>query len=80
LVDAARLDYIDDVGIALLFDLTRRERTLGAEVRVGSLTVLENVRFPLDQFTELGLVERNLTARLLLRQVEIGRAESLMPA
>jgi phospholipid/cholesterol/gamma-HCH transport system ATP-binding protein len=46
----------------------------------GSLTVLENVRFPLDQFTDLGLVEKNLTARMLLRQVAMGYAESLMPA
>jgi len=46
----------------------------------GSLTVLENVRFPLDQFTDLGLAEKNLTARLLLRQVEMGAAESLMPS
>lgn len=46
----------------------------------GSLTVLENVRFPLDQFTDLGMAEKNLTARLLLRQVEMGAAESLMPA
>lgn len=45
----------------------------------GSLTVLENVRFPLDQFTDLGLDEKNLTARLLLRQVEMADAESLMP-
>src|SRR5215469_8593519 len=46
----------------------------------GSLTVLENVRFPLDQFTDLGRDEKNLTARLLLRQVEMAAAESLMPA
>ena len=45
----------------------------------GSLTVLENVRFPLDQFTDLGLAEKNLTARMLLRQVEMGHAEALMP-
>ena len=25
-VDASRLEYVDDVGIALLFDLTRRDR------------------------------------------------------
>lgn len=37
LVDATRLDYIDDVGIALLFDLTRRERAPGAEVQVTGL-------------------------------------------
>lgn len=45
----------------------------------GSLTVLENVRFPLDEFTTIGLAEKNLTARLLLRLVEMGYAESLMP-
>src|SRR5215831_1566406 len=45
----------------------------------GSLNVLENVRFPLDQFTHLSLAEKNLTARMLLHQVEMGYAESLMP-
>ena len=46
----------------------------------GSLTVLENVRFPLDQFTDLALSDKNLTARMLLEQVAMGYAESLMPA
>jgi phospholipid/cholesterol/gamma-HCH transport system ATP-binding protein len=46
----------------------------------GSLTVLENVRFPLDQFTDLALTDKNLVVRILLRQVEMGHAESLMPA
>src|SRR5262252_6328750 len=46
----------------------------------GSLTVLENVRFPLDQFTELTLPQKNLTARMLLQQVEMRYAESMMPA
>ncbi len=46
----------------------------------GSLNVLENVRFPLDQFTDLSLAEKNLTARMLLHQVEMGYAEALMPA
>jgi phospholipid/cholesterol/gamma-HCH transport system ATP-binding protein len=46
----------------------------------GSLTVLQNVRFPLDQFTDLALAAKNLTARMLLHQVEMGNAESLMPA
>jgi len=45
----------------------------------GSLSVLENVRFPLDQFTALTTAEKNLTARMLLHQVEMGYAESLMP-
>ena len=46
----------------------------------GSLNLLENVRFPLDQFTDLTTAEKNLTARMLLHQVEMGYAESLMPA
>jgi phospholipid/cholesterol/gamma-HCH transport system ATP-binding protein len=46
----------------------------------GSLTVLENVRFPLDQFTDLALADKNLTARMLLQLVAMGYAESLMPA
>ena len=45
----------------------------------GSLTVLENVRFPLDQFTDLSLTQKNLVARMLLRQVEMTHAGSLMP-
>lgn len=46
----------------------------------GSLNVLENVRFPLDQFTDLALADKNLIARMLLHQVEMAYAESLMPA
>ena len=46
----------------------------------GSMTVLQNVRFPLDQFTDLALAAKNLTARMLLHNVEMGNAESLMPA
>ena len=46
----------------------------------GSLTVLENVRFPLDRFTDLTLAEKNLTARLLLHTLEMAQAESLIPA
>ena len=45
----------------------------------GSLNVLENVRFPLDEFTEMGLEEKNLTARILLDLLEMGYAEALMP-
>ncbi|MGW8271180.1 MAG: ABC transporter ATP-binding protein [Burkholderiales bacterium] len=45
----------------------------------GSLNVLENVRFPLDQFTDLALEQKNLTARMLLEQVEMAYAEGLMP-
>lgn len=45
----------------------------------GSLSVLENIRFPLDRFTALTLEEKNLTARLLLRTLEMKHAEALMP-
>jgi len=36
-VDASRLDYIDDVGIALLFDLARQERPAAAKVELRDL-------------------------------------------
>jgi phospholipid/cholesterol/gamma-HCH transport system permease protein len=36
-VDASRLEYIDDVGIAFLFDLIRRDRPANANVEVRSL-------------------------------------------
>lgn len=45
----------------------------------GSLTVLENVRFPLDRFTDLALEEKNFAARMLLQTLEMSHAESLMP-
>jgi phospholipid/cholesterol/gamma-HCH transport system ATP-binding protein len=62
----------------------RMQRKLGVMYQsgalFGSLSVLENVRFPLDQFTDLSLADKNLTARMLLHQVEMAYAESLMPA
>src|ERR1700735_938790 len=45
----------------------------------GSLTVLENIRFPLDRFTDLSLEQENLTARMVLQTLEMKRTESLMP-
>jgi phospholipid/cholesterol/gamma-HCH transport system ATP-binding protein len=45
----------------------------------GSLSVLENVRFPLDLFTDLDLSQKNLIARMLLQTVEMGQAAPLMP-
>jgi phospholipid/cholesterol/gamma-HCH transport system ATP-binding protein len=62
---------------------TQLQRKLGVMYQsgalFGSLNVLENVRFPLDQFTDLALADKNLTARMLLHQVEMVHAESLMP-
>lgn len=65
-------------------DKAQLQRKLGVMYQsgalFGSLNLLENVRFPLDQFTDLALAHKNLIARMLLRQVEMGHAESLMPA
>mgnify|MGYP001148208536 CR=1 FL=1 len=62
----------------------RLQRKLGVMYQsgalFGSLTVLENVRFPLDEFSDLPLPAKNLTARMLLHQLEMGHAENLMPA
>jgi phospholipid/cholesterol/gamma-HCH transport system ATP-binding protein len=46
----------------------------------GSLTVLENVRFPLDQFTDMPDEAKQLAARMQLALVEMSHAENLMPA
>src|SRR5580698_8339915 len=45
----------------------------------GSLTVLENIRFPLDRFTDLALEQKNLAARMLLQTLELKQAEAMMP-
>jgi phospholipid/cholesterol/gamma-HCH transport system permease protein len=37
IVDASRLEYVDDVGIALLFDLIRRDRPADAKVEIREL-------------------------------------------
>ena len=64
-------------------DKARLQRKLGVMYQsgamFGSLNVLENVRFPLDQFTELALAEKNLTARMLLHMLEMAHSELLMP-
>jgi phospholipid/cholesterol/gamma-HCH transport system ATP-binding protein len=61
----------------------RLQRKLGVMYQsgalFGSLSVLENVRFPLDRFTDLEPAQKTLVARMLLRTLEMGRAESLMP-
>ena len=59
------------------------QRTLGVMYQsgalFGSLTVLQNVRFPLDCFTDLPLEQKNLTVRMLLHTLEMQQAEALMP-
>src|SRR5262245_22235803 len=77
LIDGHSLLTAEDEERALL------QRKLGVMYQsgalFGSLTVLENVRFPLDRFTDLTLAQRNLTARMLLRHLEMSQAEALMP-
>ncbi|HBB9966292.1 TPA: ATP-binding cassette domain-containing protein [Vibrio parahaemolyticus] len=46
----------------------------------GSLNILENVRFPLDEFTNLGLEEKNKISRTLLELLEMGHSAELMPS
>lgn len=46
----------------------------------GSMTVLENVRLPLDEFTELPLVARELVALNKLKLVGLESAANKMPA
>ena len=46
----------------------------------GSMSVLENVRFPLDEFTALAEEAKDLTARMQLDLVAMADAEALMPA
>jgi phospholipid/cholesterol/gamma-HCH transport system ATP-binding protein len=64
-------------------DKARLQRKLGVMYQsgamFGSLNVLENVRFPLDRFTDLTTGEKNLAARMLLQTVEMRHAEALMP-
>ena len=61
----------------------RLQRSLGVMYQsgalFGSLNVLENVRFPLDRFTDLALEQKNLIARMLLKTVEMAHAAPLMP-
>jgi phospholipid/cholesterol/gamma-HCH transport system permease protein len=38
IVDASRLEYADDVGVALLFDLLRRKRPAGAQLQIHNLS------------------------------------------
>jgi phospholipid/cholesterol/gamma-HCH transport system ATP-binding protein len=46
----------------------------------GSMTLLENVRLPLDEFTDLDPGERELVSRAKLNQVGLGTEGGKMPA
>ncbi len=78
--------FVDGKSIVHAVDEERAElqRKMGvmyqAGAMFGSLTVLENVRFPLDQFTDMPEEAKDLTARMQLKLVEMSHAEKLMPA
>ncbi|WP_240905583.1 ABC transporter permease [Thiorhodococcus mannitoliphagus] len=67
-IDASRLESIDDTGIALLFDLKSRPRSVGAEVEIRglapSLAALipdyapDDVAEPARKWPPLGIIER----------------------
>jgi phospholipid/cholesterol/gamma-HCH transport system ATP-binding protein len=46
----------------------------------GSMSLLENVRLPLEEYTDLGEEEINLIARIKLAQVQLSGSEELLPA
>lgn len=45
----------------------------------GSMSVLDNVRFPLDHFTDLSEESKDLTCKLVLNMLEMQHAAYLMP-
>lgn len=67
-VDASRLEYIDDAGIALIFDLKRRQRPAGAEVEIQGLAPklaalipgydAKDFSQPVQEKAPLGLIEQ----------------------
>lgn len=64
-------------------EISNIQRSLGIMYQsgalFGSLSVLENVRFPLDQFTDLPMKAKNLTSLMLLNALEMPAAANLMP-
>ena len=80
-VDASRVEYVDDVGIALLFDLVRRDRPPAAKVEIRDLAPkfanLLSAYDPKDfastaaEPARLGIVEH--IGRTTAEQVERGR-------
>jgi phospholipid/cholesterol/gamma-HCH transport system permease protein len=71
-IDASRLQYADNVGIALLFDLTRQERSPGAKIKLQALA--PNIaallrRFEPDDFATAASPRRHIGTL-----EEVGRA------
>jgi len=73
-IDASRLEYIDDTGIALLFDLRRRERPPGAEVEIRGLSPKLTALIPeYDTKDFAGAVQKNVPLGII---EHIGRGTS----
>jgi phospholipid/cholesterol/gamma-HCH transport system permease protein len=71
-VDASRLEYVDNVGIALLFDLTRQERAPGAMVRLQALA--PNIEVLLRHFEPHDFAVATAPRRHIGTLEEVGRA------
>lgn len=73
--DLAKAEGEDRLRLLRKFGVTYQSGAL-----FGSMTVLENVRLPLDEFTELELPERNLIALARLNQVGLLPSAARMPS
>src|SRR4030095_13163370 len=77
IVDASRLEYVDDVGVALLFDLARRERAPHAQVEIRALPAnfaALVARFEPADFIAPAPVRRSLD---IIEQIGRGAAQQL---
>lgn len=76
-VDASRLEYIDDVGIALLFDLVRRERPAQAKVEIRDLA--PNLVALVDGYDPKDFVQpaRGREHRSLIEQIGSATAQQI---
>lgn len=72
LVDASGLEYVDNVGLALLFDLVRQERAPGAKVQL--LALAPNLDALLRPYQPLDFAASASTQRTLGTLEEVGRA------
>jgi phospholipid/cholesterol/gamma-HCH transport system permease protein len=76
-VDASRIEYVDDVGVALLFDLARRERAPQAQVEIRALPAnfaALVARFEPGDFIAPAPVRRSLD---IIEQIGRGAAQQL---
>jgi phospholipid/cholesterol/gamma-HCH transport system permease protein len=71
-IDASRLEYVDNVGLALLFDLTRRERQPGASVELQGLP--PNVANLIRRFDPRDFVAPVTARRHVSTLEQVGRA------